>query len=159
MLEAEETVAKQTSIVALERAVPAHRRIAGCVLLSARIDRGEWLREEAAAAGWEACVADEPLRARRLVIEQRPGLLVVDLESESGVVSPALEELVEQVSRRRELLIVLCGNEDNQNEETWARRLGVWLYLPGVSEEYEFRHSLQAAAAVVERKYVSQVRH
>jgi hypothetical protein len=29
---------------------------------------------------------------------------------------------------------VICGSEDNVDEELWARQLGAWLYLPGVTD-------------------------
>jgi len=30
--------------------------------------------------------------------------------------------------------VVICGSADSVDEELWARQLGVWLYLPGVTE-------------------------
>ena len=32
------------------------------------------------------------------------------------------------------MLLVICGSEDNVDEELWARQLGAWLYLPGVCD-------------------------
>ena len=31
------------------------------------------------------------------------------------------------------LLLVICGHEGEVEEEIWARQLGVWLYVPGLS--------------------------
>ncbi len=31
-------------------------------------------------------------------------------------------------------LMVVCGAEDDREEEQWARQLGVWAYLPGATD-------------------------
>ena len=34
------------------------------------------------------------------------------------------------------MLLAICGHEADPQEEIWARQLGVWLYLPGLSTQH-----------------------
>jgi hypothetical protein len=58
-------------------------------------------------------------------------LAFVDLEGEQGA---GFQSLVRQLADQRQVLLVVCGSGRDGNEEVWARQLGVWFYLPGVSE-------------------------
>ena len=41
--------------------------------------------------------------------------------------------IAEEFAARPGTLLVVCGSEDSVEEELWARQLGAWVYLPGVS--------------------------
>jgi len=58
-------------------------------------------------------------------------LAFVDLEGEQGA---GFQSLVRQLADQRQVLLVVCGNEQDGAEEVWARQLGVWFYLPGICE-------------------------
>ncbi len=34
--------------------------------------------------------------------------------------------------------MIVCGAGENENEEMWARQLGVWAYVPNVAQPVEF---------------------
>ena len=55
-------------------------------------------------------------------------LAFVDLEGVQGV---GFQTLVRQLADQRQVLLVVCGHEQDGTEEVWARQLGVWFYLPG----------------------------
>lgn len=47
------------------------------------------------------------------------------------------------------MLLAVCGHEGDPQEETWARQLGVWLYLPGVSIDHVDEISVMCEQAQV----------
>jgi len=58
-------------------------------------------------------------------------LAFVDLEGEQGA---GFQTLVRQLADQRQVLLVVCGHDEDGTEEVWARQLGVWFYLPGICE-------------------------
>jgi hypothetical protein len=49
-------------------------------------------------------------------------------------------------------LLVVCGSEDSVDEEMWARQLGAWVYLPGVSGADALMSLFAEARRVGERR-------
>ena len=58
-------------------------------------------------------------------------LALVDLEHDF---SGDAHTLAEQFASMTGMLLVVCGNDNDVEEELWARQIGSWLYLPGVDE-------------------------
>jgi hypothetical protein len=48
--------------------------------------------------------------------------------------------------------VVVCGSGDSVDEELWARQLGAWVYLPGVSGGDALMSLFAEARRVAERK-------
>jgi hypothetical protein len=98
-------------------------------------DRGLRNRLEAVSelSGWSAC--DVPADSAELgaAIEGDYQLVVVDIANPVGDRVNDSIEVAEEFAGRPGSLLVICGSEDNVDEELWARQLGVWVYLPGVS--------------------------
>lgn len=120
-----------------------------CLVVSTRSKRRMMLEEAAVEGGWDAIVCDEVQNAWTAVKRQKFGLALVDLD---GVESPEeLKELTEEVAKMKDTLLVLCGNEGEALEEIWARQLGVWLYLPGVTAGSDLISLCEQARPVVEK--------
>jgi hypothetical protein len=91
------------------------------------------LNSAAIDAGWQTIVCADAVAARIAAGRQRLGLALVDLESIAGDVMRDVRGFVEELSTVHDVLLALCGNLKSPSEETWARQLGTWLYLPGVT--------------------------
>jgi hypothetical protein len=126
-----------TSAVPRERTEPVTRtgRDAGlfqCLVVSVDAPRRDALASAAADEGWHPVVCADARNAsaasRRLLL----GLALIDLERPGGGTPSEFCELTRQLAAAPELLVVVCGHQDDRREEIWARGLGTWLYLPGI---------------------------
>ena len=61
-------------------------------------------------------------------------------------------EIAEEYASRPGTLLVVCGSEDSVDEEMWARQLGAWVYLPGVSGADALMSLFAEARRVGERR-------
>jgi len=120
-----------------------------CLVVSTREKRRMMLEEAAVEGGWDAMICIDAEPAWTVVKRQKFGLALIDLD---GVDSPEeLKELAEEVSKMKDTLLVLCGNEGEALEEIWARQLGAWLYLPGVTAGSDLISLCEQARPVVEK--------
>ncbi len=123
-----------------------------CLVVSHRDSRNQLLHGSASTAGWQCTEIADPLEARKQVIRRRLPLVVIDLESETGSGTTELKDLAEKLSRDRGVMLIVCGNEGNAMEEIWARQLGVWLYLPGVTEDSDLSSLFEEAGTILSRR-------
>jgi DNA-binding NtrC family response regulator len=108
--------------------------MSSCLIVSTCPAKRELLALAASEAGWETIVCQDGASARVTVERVRFQMAWVDLESPT---SPSeFRELCRSISALPQVLQVICGHVDDVKEEIWARQLGVWLYLPGVSLEH-----------------------
>ncbi len=61
-------------------------------------------------------------------------------------------EIAEEFASRSNTLVVVCGSGESIDEELWARQLGAWVYLPGVSGGDALMSLFGEAQRVVERQ-------
>jgi ActR/RegA family two-component response regulator len=101
-------------------------------------------------AGWDTVVCTGAAKAWNTVQRQRFQMALVDLEFAASQVE-AFKELTEHFNSTQGALLMVCGKEGNALEEIWARQLGAWLYLPGVSQESDVRALCEDAVPVVEK--------
>ncbi|TWT88555.1 hypothetical protein Mal64_20390 [Pseudobythopirellula maris] len=101
-----------------------------CLILSADPSRRDGIAKAAAAAGWETLACDSTGAAKRHVARWRLGLTIVDLQRLDADQRTAYQEFVDGVAVRRETLLLLCDDSESPLGESWARQLGVWMYLP-----------------------------
>jgi hypothetical protein len=123
-----------------------------CLIVSRHEERQEMLARAAVGIGWEAVLcsdAETALAHKRCRFMQ---LAIVDLESDS---SGEFQELVEHLSASLGLLTVVCGRNGDLQEEIWVRQVGVWLYLPGVTEGTNVSLLCGEAKHLVERMHVA----
>ena len=105
--------------------------LAQCLIVSPSASMREGIATAAREAGWETIVcADNPTAmtaVRRLPFQ----MAWVDLESPRTPTD--LSEVCQSIAALPRVLLVIGGHQQDPEEEIWARQLGVWLYLPGVS--------------------------
>lgn len=99
-----------------------------CLVVSAKAARQEMLVEAATSGGWQTIVCSDAPSALRCLSRVFVQLALVDLEGPGG---GDLRIVVEKLAASPGVLLIVCGNEDDVQEEIWARQLGAWLYLPG----------------------------
>jgi hypothetical protein len=130
--------------------------LAKCLIVSG--DRGFRNRLEAVAelAGWSEC--DAPVEGVELgsVIESDYQLVVVDIARPIGERVNDSVEIAEEFAGRPDSLLAICGSDDNVDEELWARQLGAWVYLPGVSSGDALLSLVTEARRLAERRGVFQ---
>jgi hypothetical protein len=104
-----------------------------CLVLSG--DRGLRGRLDAAMelSGWSACDAPEGAADLQSVIDGDYQLVVADIAHPLGDRVSDTVEIAEELASRPGTLLVVCGSEGSVDEELWARQMGAWVYLPGVS--------------------------
>jgi ActR/RegA family two-component response regulator len=107
------------------------------------------LERAAGDAGWDVIVCDDSNAGWTAVKRQRFQLALVDFEESSEC--DELKLLSSEISEMRNTLLMLCGNEGDALEEIWARQLGSWLYLPGVSEGSDVTSLCEQAIPVAEK--------
>jgi hypothetical protein len=119
-----------------------------CLIVSAERRRGEMLERAACEGGWKTCVCGDVPSALTHVSRSFVHLAVVDLEGQDPCVfRPVLERLTSQSG----VLLIVCGNEGDVQEELWIRQLGAWLYLPGVEETSNLALLCGEARQIAER--------
>ena len=104
-----------------------------CLVLSG--DRGLRNRLDAVMelSGWSACDAPEQSSDLQAVVDGDYQLVVVDVAHPLGDRVSDTVEIAEDIASRPGSLLVVCGSVGNVDEELWARQMGAWVYLPGVS--------------------------
>ena len=122
-----------------------------CLVVSGDLRRREALSFTASDQGWKTVVCADSRNARAAAQRSLFGLALVDLERQNGGTPRGFRELTEQLAEMAGLLIVLCGHEDDPHEEIWARKLGAWLYLPGLGQETEVAAICREALRVSRR--------
>ncbi len=100
-----------------------------CLIVSADAARREMLERAASAGGWKTFPCADATAALTFVSRSFVQLAVVDLEHQP---SELFRPLVQRLSSSNGLLLVVCGNEGQTDEEVWVRQHGAWLYLPVV---------------------------
>lgn len=155
-------VAEHGAAVAAPRAriVPSQKRLSAigdfrCLVVSQAALRRAMLAGGAERAGWETVVCEGVESGWHACQRERFEMAVVDFavldsELEEEAVRQ-MRELTEQLATQRNTLLMLCGNEGDALEEIWARQLGVWLYLPGISEQHDVQDLCAQALPVAER--------
>lgn len=107
-------------------------RLLHCLIVSASPERRQSFASAAVDEGWIPIVCADAFNAeaasRRSVLQ----MAWVDLENGKDGAASGFRILTEHLAERSGMLMVVCGNQGNTEEEIWARELGAWVYLPGV---------------------------
>jgi len=107
-------------------------------------------------SGWSACDAPSAAEDLGSLVDGDYQLVVVDIAHPLGDRVNDTVEIAEEFAGRPGTLLVVCGSEDNVDEELWARQMGAWVYLPGVSSGDAFVSLFAEARRVGERRGVCQ---
>lgn len=125
-----------------------------CLLCVADDAVREALAAAAEQAGWHVVQAENPDQAWSALSQAAFHLTVVDLQQRTPASIGEARELCEQLAVHAKRLLMVCGHEADPLQEVWARQLGTWLYVPGLSSDVS-SDDLQGicceARAVVER--------
>jgi len=105
-----------------------------CLVVSGDSARRRRFEAAVELAGWLECVSPETAGEVRQSVDRDFQLVIVDIASPLGDRVNDSVEIAEEMAARPGTLLVVCGSEDNVDEELWARQLGAWLYLPGVCD-------------------------
>ncbi len=132
VVQAEATAGTASRRTASAKPVTSGVGVLHCLVASAQSARQRLLAQSAKQWGWETTVCSTPAEAQWTVARMCTQLAFVDLEGEQG--AGFLQTLVRQLADQRQVLLVVCGREQDGAEEIWARQLGVWFYLPGSCE-------------------------
>jgi DNA-binding NtrC family response regulator len=123
-----------------------------CLVVSG--DRGFRGRLEAVAELSGCATCDTPVDVAEMAnaIDGEYQLVIVDIAHPVGDRVNDTVEIAEEFAGRTGTLLVVCGGEDSVEEELWARQLGAWVYLPGVSSGDALVSLFAEARRVAERR-------
>lgn len=110
-----------------------------CLVLSWSKQRAQLLQAAARDETWQAEVCGDVQEFLRSVFQLEVPLTIVDLPPKESDFYLDLVEVTAQTSGINKALLVVCGAENDQVEEQWARQIGVWAYLPGVTNPSDLR--------------------
>jgi DNA-binding response OmpR family regulator len=108
-------------------------------------------------SGWTGCEAPDGSADLASAIEGDYQLVLVDIANPLGERVSDSIEIAEEFAGRHDTLLVICGSDDNVDEELWARQLGAWVYLPGMASGDALVSLFAEARRVAERRGVSLV--
>lgn len=122
-----------------------------CLVVSGDVGLRGRLEAVADLSGCSACVSPIDVAELANAIESEFQLVFVDIASPLGDRVSDTIEVAEEFAGRPGTLLVVCGSEDGV-EELWARQLGAWVYLPGVSSGDALASLFVEARRVAERR-------
>jgi len=122
-----------------------------CLVVSVSPRRRETLASTASLEGWDTVVCADVRNSRAASQRELFGLALVDLGRQNGGTPSGFCELTEQLVAMSNMLVVVCGHENDPNEEIWARRVGAWIYLPGTGPDSEASMICREAMHVARR--------
>lgn len=107
--------------------------------------------------GFSTCDMPVDTAGFRSVIDGDYQLVIVDIAHPVGERVSDTVEIAEEFAGRPGTLLVVCGSDDSVDEEFWARQLGAWVYLPGVSGGDALMSLFAEARRVAERRGAMQL--
>lgn len=127
-----------------------------CLVVSRNDTRRGWLAMAALDGGWRTFRCGDVSTAAECIDRTFVHLAIVDLEEVGGRDSEAFRQLAERLAGQAGLLLLICGNEGQPKEEIWARQLGVWMYLAGVTDGPDLSLLCGEALQIAQRLSVSR---
>jgi len=122
-----------------------------CLVVSGSTHRALQFAEAARQEHWRTIVCGNAEDAARNAVRHRIQLALVDLESAAAAEQITFCRLVEQLAGRNGPLLVVCGRPNDDAGEVWSRRLGVWMFLPGINDRSNIGMLYGQARCVVEK--------
>jgi hypothetical protein len=124
-----------------------------CLIVSADPARQSMFVQSAVDGGWETFTCADPASAETCLARNFVQLAIVDLEGEQ---SAEFQHLLDRLRLTSGLLLIVCGNEGNVEEEVFVRQLGPWLYLPGVDQGADITSLCCQARKLSDRRRASE---
>lgn len=110
-------------------------RTSQCLVVSASQSMRVLLSQSANVAGWDTVVCADHQNGLAAYNKTRFQMALIDLTGPAPA-PRGTRDLCQTLASQSNLLLAVCGNASDPQEEIWARQLGVWLYLPGVAPEH-----------------------
>jgi len=107
--------------------------------------------------GFVGCEAPADSADLHAAIDGDYQLVIVDIARPVGDRVNDTVEVAEEFAGRPGTLLVVCGSDDSVDEELWARQLGAWVYLPGVSNGDALMSLFAEARRISDRRGVMQM--
>lgn len=104
-----------------------------CLIVSGDAAFRNRLEAVAELGGCASCSVPSDVSDLVAAVDGEFELVIVDVAHPIGARVNDTVEVAEEFAARAGSLLVVCGSEDSVDEELWARQLGAWVYLPGVS--------------------------
>ena len=105
-----------------------------CLILSWSDQRAKGLQSAAEKEAWETIVCSNAAKFIKHTFQQKVPLALVDLPHVEMAVYAEMHKATVKVCEVSDSLLIVCGAGENTSEELWARELGVWSYLPEVTQ-------------------------
>lgn len=105
-----------------------------CLILSWSDQRAQRLQKAAEKEAWEVIVCSGARKFLQHVFRQKVPLTLVDLPQVEFENYKELRGATAKVREVSDSLLIICGAEENEREETWARELGVWAYVSDATQ-------------------------
>lgn len=122
-----------------------------CLVVSGEADRREAFSLAAVQGGWKSVPCSDVPSAEACFHRMFLQLAVIDLQKADDEPREHLEKLVEVLARSGNMLLVVCGDEGNLEQEIWARQAGVWMYVPGIDDGSELKTLLSEAHCLAQQ--------
>jgi hypothetical protein len=103
-------------------------------------------------AGWSVCESPADAAELRSVVDGDFHMVIADIAHPLGDRVNDTVEIAEEFAGRPGTVLVVCGSGENVDEELWARQLGAWVYLPGVTGSDAFMSLFAEARRVFDRR-------
>lgn len=104
-----------------------------CLILSWSDQRAKRFQSAAEKEAWEAVVCSGAGKFLKCIFQHKVPLTLVDLPQVELDGYAELQNATAKVCDVSDSMLIICGEEENEDEEVWARQLGVWAYVPGVA--------------------------
>jgi DNA-binding response OmpR family regulator len=106
---------------------------AACLVVTGNASLRGRVRSVAEITEWTVCDTPTTAEELRAAVDRDYDLVIVDIASPCGDRVSDSVALAEVFSGRQGTLLVVSSSGESVDEELWARQLGVWAYLPGMS--------------------------
>jgi ActR/RegA family two-component response regulator len=123
-----------------------------CLIVAADSEYQQLVSRAVSSAGWEPIACSDVDGAYAAVRVRLMQLAIVVLEGDR---SGHFDALLEHLARTHCMLLVVCGNQNAMEEETYVRQLGAWVYLPGMADAAAVTNLCAEARRIAE--HASQV--
>lgn len=128
-----------------------------CLVLSGNEGLRSRLATMSELGGFVGCETPADAMDLRSAVDGDYQLVIVDIARPVGDRVNDTVEIAEEFAGRPGTLLVVCGSDDSVDEELWARQLGAWVYLPGVSNGDALMSLFAEARRISDRRGVFQM--
>lgn len=124
-----------------------------CLVVTGDAALGRRLSAAAELVGWDFTEAPRSTEALVEACDRDHRLVIVDLKTPPEGDLDTFHAAVRELVSRPDTLLVVCGVADDRSQETWARSLGAFVFVPGIAAGDPLVSVLREARTVSERRH------